>query len=527
MQEALRRQEAARRSFVSTASHELRTPLTMLQGTMELLEEDLRDGRVDIEDAQLQVTNARRELRRLSTLAGELLDLSRLDAAVQLRSEPVELGEMARAVAAEFDLRARELDVELRVLPPPEGCWGRGDPDAVARVVRILLDNALRYGPHGQVITITTTCSAASAGVSVTDRGPGIPPEEREHVFERFHRGRAAGPESGFGLGLAIGRELAEQMGGSLELADREPPGACFVLTLAAAEAEDSGPAAARNGCYSAVLTSTVACCAFGRRSIGSAGSTALTAKRESLEMYWRHSRDLQAHELGPRRLPALDVEEDRRHQRDALSGLELVEQRREVALGRGRRQPLGAVAPVGHARVPHGAGERREAHAVGKVVVEHGDLLGLGGDHEVAGAQARRDRPRHLAHVALVVGRPVADPQHGGDDQAGDPEPAGVREPGRDGQQQRRRRDRQVAAGPRRRELRRQPRERDRQQRDRQQPRRGRASPGRRSSTASPAPAASSSATYANCPSIVTGVPSRSTTFGDSDHGAPVWAAW
>ncbi len=242
MQEALRRQEAARRSFVSTASHELRTPLTMLQGTMELLEEDLRDGRVDIEDAQLQVTNARRELRRLSTLAGELLDLSRLDAAVQLRTEPVELGELARAVAAEFDLRARELGVELRVLPPPEGCWGRGDPDAVARVVRILIDNALRYGPEGQLIAVSTTCRQGSAGVSVTDRGPGIPPEEREHVFERFHRGRAAGPESGFGLGLAIGRELAERMGGSLELAHREPPGACFVLTLAGAEPEDTGP---------------------------------------------------------------------------------------------------------------------------------------------------------------------------------------------------------------------------------------------------------------------------------------------
>ena len=241
MQEALRRQEVARRSFVSTASHELRTPLTMLQGTMELLEEDLRDGRVDIEDAQLQVTNARRELRRLSTLAGELLDLSRLDAAVQLRSEPVELGELARAVAAEFDLRAHELNVELRVLPPAEGCWGRGDPDAVARVVRILLDNALRYGPHGQVITVTTTCREGSAGVSVTDHGPGIPAEEREHVFERFHRGRAAGPESGFGLGLAIGRELAERMGGRLELADREPPGACFVLTLSTAEPEDPG----------------------------------------------------------------------------------------------------------------------------------------------------------------------------------------------------------------------------------------------------------------------------------------------
>ena len=239
MQDALRRQEAARRSFVSTASHELRTPLTMLQGTMELLEEDLSDGRVDIEDAQLQVTNARRELRRLSALAGELLDLSRLDAAVQLRSEPVELGELARAVAAEFDLRARERDVELRVLPPADGCWGRGDPDAAARVVRILLDNALRYGPPGEAITLSTSFGDGVAGLWVSDRGPGIPPEEREHIFERFHRGRAAGPESGFGLGLAIGRELAERMGGDLRLADREPPGASFVLTLPAGEPED------------------------------------------------------------------------------------------------------------------------------------------------------------------------------------------------------------------------------------------------------------------------------------------------
>ncbi len=166
MQEELRRQEAARRSFVATASHELRTPLTMLQGTMELLEEDLRDG-VDIADAQVQVTNARRELRRLSALAGELLDLSRLDADVQLRSEPVELGELTRAVAAEFHLRASERDAEIDVVPPPEGCWGRGDPDAVARVVRILIDNALRYGPPGEAITVTAAYGAGHAGITV------------------------------------------------------------------------------------------------------------------------------------------------------------------------------------------------------------------------------------------------------------------------------------------------------------------------------------------------------------------------
>jgi signal transduction histidine kinase len=240
MQEELRRQEAARRSFVATASHELRTPLTMLQGTMELLEEDLRDGRLDIEDAQLQVTNARRELLRLSALAGELLDLSRLDAAVQLRSEPVELGELARAVAAEFHLRAHERDVTLAVVPPQDACWGRGDPDAIARVVRILIDNALRYGPYGEPVTLQATTAGGRAAITVTDRGPGIPPEEREHVFERFHRGRDTGSEGGFGLGLAIGRELAERMGGSLRLAERSEPGACFVLELPAVRTPSS-----------------------------------------------------------------------------------------------------------------------------------------------------------------------------------------------------------------------------------------------------------------------------------------------
>ena len=194
MQEELRRQESARRSFVATASHELRTPLTMLQGTMELLDEDLRDG-ADLDDAREQVAGARRELRRLSVLASELLDLSRLDAAVQLRSEPVELGEITRAVAAEFELAAAERAVELEIVPADEPCWARADPAACARVVRILLDNALRYAPEGQPIEIVTARDGGRVMVEVADRGPGVPKDERERIFERFHRGRSAGAQ--------------------------------------------------------------------------------------------------------------------------------------------------------------------------------------------------------------------------------------------------------------------------------------------------------------------------------------------
>jgi signal transduction histidine kinase len=232
MQRELRRQEAARRSFVATASHELRTPLTSLQGTLELLEEDLRDGRLDHADAERQVASAQGELRRLARLASELLDLSRLDAAIPLREEPVELGELCRAVAAEFELRARDDGIELEVATPPGPCWGRGDPGAVARAVRILLDNALRHSPDAGAVHIVPAYRGEHATVEVSDEGPGVHPADRERIFERFERGSAASGEGGFGLGLAIGRELARRMGGDLRLEDGPWPGARFVLTL-------------------------------------------------------------------------------------------------------------------------------------------------------------------------------------------------------------------------------------------------------------------------------------------------------
>jgi signal transduction histidine kinase len=121
------------------------------------------------------------------------------------------------------------------VIPPNGPCWGRGDPDAVARVVRILIENALRYG-DGDAIRVT---AGEDATVEVSDRGPGVPHEERERIFERFYRGRTRGSEGGFGLGLAIGRELAERMGGTLTLADRPGGGTSFTLSLPRARGGD------------------------------------------------------------------------------------------------------------------------------------------------------------------------------------------------------------------------------------------------------------------------------------------------
>jgi signal transduction histidine kinase len=232
MHTSLGRQEEARRAFVSTASHELRTPLTLLQGMLELLDEDLEEGRVDLDDAHVQISAAQRQLRRLEHLASDLLDLSRLDSDAPLRSEPVELGELSRAVAAEFELRAADRGVRIEVVPPIAACWAKGDPGAVARIVRLLLDNALRFAPEHEPVVVTPAYHGEHATVEVRDAGPGVPPAERERIFRRFERGSATGGEEGFGLGLAIGRELAGRLGGRLDLVDDDRAGATFLLRL-------------------------------------------------------------------------------------------------------------------------------------------------------------------------------------------------------------------------------------------------------------------------------------------------------
>jgi signal transduction histidine kinase len=231
MQQRLQQQEEARRSFVATASHELRTPLTSLDGMLELLDDDLRYDQPDLEDARALVDRARVQSRRLGRLAADLLDLSRLDAQSPLRSEPVELGELSRAVLAEFELGTAERGIETELNEHGGSVWALGDPGSIARILRILLDNAVRISPPASKLRIELR-AADQAALSVLDEGPGVPPEDRETIFRRFERGRDTGGQGGFGLGLAIGRELAERMGGSLVLDDTPGPGATFTLRL-------------------------------------------------------------------------------------------------------------------------------------------------------------------------------------------------------------------------------------------------------------------------------------------------------
>jgi signal transduction histidine kinase len=226
MQSQLARLDRARKQFIANASHELRTPIFSLGGFLELLaDEDL-----DEETRRAFLEQIRGQVDRMRNLAVELLDLSRLEAgALELRPEPTDVGQLAREVASEFTPLASQhaSDVTLNLRPEPIelDC----DPERVAQVLRILLDNALRHTPPGTGVQVSAARSNGHVRLEVSDAGLGIKRQNMPHIFEPFFTSNEQA--QGAGLGLAIARELAERMHGRLTV--RSGPGrTTFSLVL-------------------------------------------------------------------------------------------------------------------------------------------------------------------------------------------------------------------------------------------------------------------------------------------------------
>ena len=214
MQKRLGTLDSARKEFIANASHELRTPIFSLSGFVELLEDEDPDPEARAEF----VRTMREQVDRLTKLTVDLLDLSKLDAdAIQIRREQVELADVARRVSAEFEPAAEHHESAVSVSGTGGGVV-RADPERVAQILRILIDNALTHTPKGTAISVQAQSRDGSATLVVTDNGPGIDARSRGRVFERFFTGDDVG---GSGLGLAIARELAVRMDGSLELSSR------------------------------------------------------------------------------------------------------------------------------------------------------------------------------------------------------------------------------------------------------------------------------------------------------------------
>ena len=225
MQAQLRQVDVARKEFIATASHELRTPIFSLSGFVELLQ----DEELDDETRREFLETMSEQVARLQKLSVDLLDLSRLDAgSMRVEAEPVDLSELARSVAQEFTPALADHRTELELALPGEGPEAVCDPERVAQIVRILLDNALRHTPAGTNITVTAGGQNGTAELTVADTGPGVSDGSRSHVFERFYTGDAT---RGAGLGLAIAKELAERMDGEISLRTR-PGRTTFTLTL-------------------------------------------------------------------------------------------------------------------------------------------------------------------------------------------------------------------------------------------------------------------------------------------------------
>jgi two-component system OmpR family sensor kinase len=224
--------EARTRQFVADAAHELRTPLAGVQAVAEAavapgLDADERD--------RLHVLLLR-ESHRAGRLVDDLLALARIDAGIELRREPVELRALADTEAERVRLRAPGRAIEVAGGPVTV----TGDPVRLAQVLANLLDNALRHAAATVSVTV-----GPGGRVQVSDDGPGVPPADRERIFDRLVRldeSRAA-HDGGAGLGLAIARGIARAHGGDLVCLPAshggDARGATFRLSLPAAPSAD------------------------------------------------------------------------------------------------------------------------------------------------------------------------------------------------------------------------------------------------------------------------------------------------
>jgi len=213
---ALRRQ----RQFTADASHELRTPLTIIDASLQVLRR--HSGRTVAESADV-VEGAEREVGRMGRLVDDMLILARADAGVlQSQPEPTDVDTLLRELVADVAARA---DAEHHPVSAGHLAGGTAlvDPAHLRQLVLILVDNALVHTPDGTAVELSAARRGGELVVAVADSGPGIPPEERERVFERFRRNIAGRPSGGAGLGLAIARELASRAGGTVRLGDNRP----------------------------------------------------------------------------------------------------------------------------------------------------------------------------------------------------------------------------------------------------------------------------------------------------------------
>lgn len=223
--------ETLRREFTANVSHELKTPLTAMLGTAEILQQ----GLVKPQDVSHFAGNIHRETQRLIGLVSDIIKLSRLDEGGPADQwERVELYALAGEVLERLETTASRREVTLTLTGGKAAVMGV--PRMVEELIHNLCDNAVAYNRPGGTVTVTVEQTPQGPRLTVADTGIGIPPEDRERVFERFYRVEKSHSGGGTGLGLSIVKHAAAYLGAKITLDSTPGKGTTFTLTFPPAE---------------------------------------------------------------------------------------------------------------------------------------------------------------------------------------------------------------------------------------------------------------------------------------------------
>ena len=227
----LERLEEVRREFIADFSHEVRTPLAALRSAVDSFE--LGEGRNSAEDDQQLRRIITRQLGRLERLAGDLAELSQMEAGdISLSLRPIDLRKLLEDLCEDFTDRAAQKKMRLVVSGAPASLVA--DSVRLQQAFANLIDNALKYGPDASTVAIAVEEHHERVIVRVSDLGAGIPQQERDRIFRRLYRvDKSRSQETpGTGLGLAITRHLVRLHGGTIEVESAPDHGATFIVIL-------------------------------------------------------------------------------------------------------------------------------------------------------------------------------------------------------------------------------------------------------------------------------------------------------
>ncbi len=224
----------AQKQFVTDASHELKTPLTVILANVAILQAH-PERTVASESKWLESTQS--EAERMEGLVGEMLTLAQVEARVDAPFEPVDLSDMVAGTTLQFESVAFEQNFKLES-NIHEGITVQGDPERLRKLVDTLIENASKYVNEGGTVSVTLARENKSASLRVSNTGSYIQPDDLKRVFDRFYRTDKArtGDTGGFGLGLAIAREIARSHKGDIVAESSKESGTTFVATTPLAQ---------------------------------------------------------------------------------------------------------------------------------------------------------------------------------------------------------------------------------------------------------------------------------------------------